>query len=507
MEKRLIAALALSLLVLLSWSLFTAKFYHIDNNRVTVKTIEAPVSLPLVKSTPPLLQEPAKPGDLFTVKQDKYSLVFDETGASIYEIIFPAYQSYSLSLKEGFRLKNPAEGFKLVSASPKVVSFVYRDNEKEIVKKFLLSNSNYTIMLELEIKNISQHPLHFNLDLIATKMDFNADQNEARFQDATLALKEKVLHMNARKDISSPGLKFLGWRDRYFCGIIEPQANDYGYSAFINKADKHSSEISLVSADLAIPSQQTITQKFHIYLGPQELGIIKKINSSWTTVVYYGIFDFIARLQVGLLTALYGMVHNWGWAIVLFSIAIYIILYPLTLKQMRSMKEMQVLQPHIETLRQTYKDNPQKLNKAIMELYKEHKVNPLGGCLPMILQIPIFFALYQVLLRSVSLRGAKFLWIKDLSKPDNLFTLPVSLPIMGNEFNILPILMTIGMFIQQKISTVTTSSNAEQQKLMLIIMPLMFGFIFYRMPSGLVLYWFINSTLMLIYQLRIRRLK
>ncbi len=94
------------------------------------------------------------------------------------------------------------------------------------------------------------------------------------------------------------------------------------------------------------------------------------------------------------------------------------------------------------------------------------------------------------------------MWIKDLSKPDNLFTLPVSLPIISNEFNILPILMTIGMFIQQKVSTVTTSSNAEQQKLMLIIFPLMFGLIFYRMPSGLVLYWFINSTLMLSYQLR-----
>ena len=156
----------------------------------------------------------------------------------------------------------------------------------------------------------------------------------------------------------------------------------------------------------------------------------------------------------------------------------------------------------------TYKDNPQKLNKEIMELYREHKVNPLGGCLPLLLQMPIFFALYQVLMRSVALRGANFLWIKDLSEPDRLFFLPFSLPILGNEFNILPILMTIGMFVQQKFTmTKATGEAAQQQKIMLIIMPLMFGVIFYRMPAGLVLYWFINSTLMLLTQIKASKAK
>jgi len=172
------------------------------------------------------------------------------------------------------------------------------------------------------------------------------------------------------------------------------------------------------------------------------------------------------------------------------------------------MKEMQLLQPKIEALRKEHKDNPQALNKEIMELYKEHKVNPLGGCLPLLLQMPIFFALYQALMRSVSLRGAKFLWIKDLSAPDQLFTLKNSLPFLGNQVNILPILMAIGMFVQQKISMVkTTGEAAQQQKIMSIIMPVMFGVIFYQMPSGLVLYWFVNSTLMLIYQFRINMQK
>ena len=200
--------------------------------------------------------------------------------------------------------------------------------------------------------------------------------------------------------------------------------------------------------------------------------------------------------------------HNWGWAIIILSLVVYFLLFPLSLKQMRSMKEMQALQPKIEALRKELKDNPQRLNKEIMELYKEHKVNPLGGCLPLLLQMPIFFALYQALIRSVSLRGAHFLWIKDLSSPDQFFTLKFALPVLGNQINILPILMAIGMFVQQKISTVkATGEAAQQQKIMSIIMPVMFGVIFYHMPSGLVLYWFVNSALMLFYQLRMNRQK
>jgi YidC/Oxa1 family membrane protein insertase len=146
------------------------------------------------------------------------------------------------------------------------------------------------------------------------------------------------------------------------------------------------------------------------------------------------------------------------------------------------------------------------MNQEVMALYKEHKVNPLGGCLPMLLQMPILFALYQVLMRSVSLRGAKFLWINDLSMPDKLIVLPQSLPVIGNEINLLPILMTIGMFIQQKLTTVSSSSSsAEQQKVMMIVMPLMFLVFFYHLPSGLVLYWVVNSLLMLIFQLKVSK--
>ncbi|MDD5506358.1 MAG: YidC/Oxa1 family insertase periplasmic-domain containing protein, partial [Candidatus Omnitrophica bacterium] len=295
--------------------------------------------------------------------------------------------------------------------------------------------------------------------------------------------------------------------NQYFCAIIEPEQGNY--VATIAKIDQNNSEISLTPGEaLIVEPGKTIEQKFRIYLGPLDLKTIQGANPGWAAAVNYGFFSSISGVLLQLLEFFYRLVHNWGLAIIILSLAIFFLLFPLSLKQMRSMKEMQALQPAIEELRKTYKDNPQKLHKETLELYKAHKVNPFGGCLPLILQMPIFFALYQALIRSVALKGASFLWISDLSQPDKLFILPVSLPLIGNEFNILPILMAVIMFVQQKISMGHINSDqAEQQKIMMIIMPFMFGFIFYHMPAGLVLYWFVNSLLMAAYQFRVNRAK
>jgi YidC/Oxa1 family membrane protein insertase len=505
MEKRVILAIVLSLLVLLSWSLLATKFYPIENKSLIAKY---PASLPAVtpRIPTPTLEPEVLPSSLMKLSQKKYELTFIESQAAIKEVIFPSYLSYKFPLKYGFLLGGKNLVFKKEIISDNSATFVYSDKDKQIIKQFSVSKSNYSIELEIRVQNLSSAPLNMNLDLAVATLNFAPDQNQARFQDVTVALKDRILHLNARKNIVLPEVKFLGWRDRYFCGIIEPKTDNY--TALITKSNSQESEIGLSSKEFLVAPGQQLIQKFAIYLGPQELNLISSIRPDWVAVMHYGTFDFISRLLVQLLGILYRLVHNWGWAIVILSIIIYFLLYPLTLKQMRSMKEMQLLQPRIEELRKTYKDNPQKLNKEIMELYREHKVNPFGGCLPLILQIPIFFALYQALMRSVALKGANFLWIKDLSEPDRLFILPISLPILGNEVNILPILMTIGMFIQQKISMAATSSgSAEQQKLMMIIFPLMFGFIFYHMPSGLVLYWFINSSFMLLYQLRVNPTK
>jgi YidC/Oxa1 family membrane protein insertase len=154
---------------------------------------------------------------------------------------------------------------------------------------------------------------------------------------------------------------------------------------------------------------------------------------------------------------------------------------------------MQALQPEITRLKEKYNNNPQKLNQEIMVLYKENKINPVGGCLPFLLQMPVFIGLYQVLWRSVAFKGADFLWIKDLSQPDRMVILPFKAPFIGDEINILPILMMIIMFFQQRITSknmvITDPMQLQQQKMMGIFMPIFLGVIFYKFASGLTLYF------------------
>ena len=163
------------------------------------------------------------------------------------------------------------------------------------------------------------------------------------------------------------------------------------------------------------------------------------------------------------------------------------------------MRKIQEIQPHIEKLKSVHKDNTQKLNKELAGLYRQYNINPLGGCLPLLLQMPIFIALYQGLIRSIELKGANFLWIKDLTLSDSLFTWSAKLPIIGNSFNLLPVLMALTTLVQQKLSHPGGEIN-EQQRMMAFIMPVMLCFIFYNMPSCIVLYWFTNTLTTLILQ-------
>jgi YidC/Oxa1 family membrane protein insertase len=507
MDKKIILAISLSLLVMLSWSALMTKFYPVENKVVTEEKIGKNnlASAPIKPASSEPVQ-PSEPLKTFVFKQDKMDVLFLEDQAAIQEVAYKDYQSYKFSLKYAFLFGDKSLHFekKLVTANS--IEFEHKGKDKQIIKRFIFSNMPYSIELEIETRNISSNSINLGLPLYLGMLDFSAGQSQVRYEDVTIGLNDKTLHNPGKKDAVFEQVKFLGLRDRYFCALVEPISLEAG--GFIKKLAAKGTDLGLTFKEVELSPGQVMTNKFRIYLGPQELRLLSSVNPDWTAIINYGTFDFIGQLLLQALGLLYSLVHNWGWVIIILSIGIYFLLYPLTIKQMRSMKQMQALQPALEELRKTYKDNPQRMNKEVMELYKKHKVNPLSGCLPMILQIPIFFALYQVLIRSVALKGAKFLWIKDLSEPDALFTLPTVLPILGDKINLLPILMTIGMFIQQK-STMKYSAggNAEQQKIMLIIFPLMFGFIFYNMPSGLVLYWFINSLLTLAYQFNANRVR
>ena len=227
------------------------------------------------------------------------------------------------------------------------------------------------------------------------------------------------------------------------------------------------------------------------FVGPKEYELLKSINPELTDVIEYGFFTFIAKPMFKILLAIYHWVGNWGWAIVILTILIRLVLFPLTLKGMLSMQKMKDLAPKIKELQQKYKGDPQKLNMHMMQLYKKHNVNPMGGCLPMLLQIPVFFAIYRVLLNAIELKGAPWiLWITDLSQKD--------------PYYVLPILMGVTMYINQKI-TPNTITDPTQKKIFEWL-PVVFTFFFLTFPAGLTLYWFVNNVLSGIQQLIVNRI-
>ncbi len=230
--------------------------------------------------------------------------------------------------------------------------------------------------------------------------------------------------------------------------------------------------------------------QFAGYIGPKEYKKLKAIDPVLTNAVEFGWFTFVAKPLFMVLLWLYDHIGNWGWAIIALTFLVRLVLYPLTYKGMVSMQKMKEIAPKVKELQQKYKGDPQRMNAAVMELYKKHGANPLGGCLPMLLQIPVFFAIYRVLLNAVELQGAPWiLWVTDLSRMDPTF--------------ILPILMGASMYYQQKL-TPTNFTDPMQEKVMKFL-PVIFTFFFVTFPSGLVLYWFVNNLFSIAQQLIINR--
>ena len=220
------------------------------------------------------------------------------------------------------------------------------------------------------------------------------------------------------------------------------------------------------------------TMEFHGYVGPKNYKTLKTIEPVLTNAIEYGWFTFASKPLFTLLTWLHGIFGNWGWAIIALTLMIRITLYPLTYKGMVSMQKIKAISPKIKEIQAKYKGDPQRMNAAVMDMYKKHGANPLGGCLPMVLQIPVFFAIYRVLVNAVELQGAEWiLWVNDLSRMD--------------PYYVLPVLMGASMFFQQKM-TPNNFTDPIQEKVFKYL-PVVFTFFFVTFPSGLVLYWFVNN--------------
>ncbi len=269
---------------------------------------------------------------------------------------------------------------------------------------------------------------------------------------------------------------------------------DEGYFSFIFKPQGNNPPDLLVTAAGKTPIDRVLLENNSLnstlYFVPNKIVLLKGLGIDADKIVSFGWFDVIAKPMLWGMNWANHFTHNYGIDIILLTLLIKFIFYPLSVKSYKSMKNMQKLQPKIAQLREKYKNDKEKLNQEMMGIYKKEGINPLGGCLPMVIQIPVFFALYRVLMSAIEFRHAHFFWwINDLAAPENLYTLHLadfSLPL-----RVLPLIMGVTMVIQQKM---TPTGGDPMQAKMMMFMPIFFTFLFWGFPTGLVLYWLVNNV-------------
>ncbi|MDH5265577.1 MAG: membrane protein insertase YidC, partial [Betaproteobacteria bacterium] len=375
----------------------------------------------------------------------------------------------------------------------------------EVVKKFVFRRGTYEILVSYEVKNAGDKPIapfgYFQFLRDSNQPSQDAAQTSkiagvATFTGPAVYTEESKFVKVDFKDIDKgkhtyPTKTKDGWIafvQHYFVSAWLPKG-ETEREFFTNRVgDNLYTAGVIVPAGTVVPGASA-TIAMPLYIGPQETDKLARIAPGLELVVDYGWLKIIAAPLFWVLKFIHGVVGNWGWAIILLTILIKLVFYPLNHKAGRSMAAMKVLGPKMEKLKQLYGDDRQKLNQAMMELYRTEKINPLGGCLPIVVQIPVFIALYWVLLASIELRHAPWLgWIQDLSGPD--------------PFYILPVIYAISMFVQTKLNP--QPADPVQAKVMLA-MPIVFSVFFLFFPSGLVLYWVVQNLLSIAQQWHINR--
>lgn len=311
-------------------------------------------------------------------------------------------------------------------------------------------------------------------------------------------VKDKTLKKEGAQTLQGQ-FDWVGFESNYFLCAIIPTQKDTQNFLVQGDAGRISSQLKGSLKTLAAGS--TVDYSYQLFYGPKKFSVLQKLGHKLEKSVDFGWFTVIARPTLALLNFFHGIIGNYGIAIILVTVIYKAIFWPITQRGLKSMKNMQKLQPKMQKIKEKYKDDPQAVNREIMNLYKTYKVNPVGGCLPMIIQIPVFFALYKVLLICIELRHAPFfLWITDLSAPDRLW-IGVHIPWLGG-IPVLTLLMGASMFLQQKMSP--TTPDPTQARVMMML-PVVFTFMFLNFASGLVLYWFVNNLLSILQQYLINR--
>lgn len=376
---------------------------------------------------------------------------------------------------------------------------------KFIRKTYAFSGDEYAINLKIEFVNLqdlverNEYALSWHTGLASTEPRPDEDMNYAHvFSLANKEQDEFDVGSDAYKNNDDKRFWPDSWpaqwvavRNKYFTVAIIPQGQSAKGARYNGRTTKFDNKVIHKSyqIDLAMPIERAreFSHEFKIYIGPLDYEIVKGLGVGLESIMNFGwkIIQPISKAVLWTFQHLRTVIPNYGLVIVIFSILVKIVLHPLTKKSTQSMQEMQRIQPEMTRLREKYANDPQKMNMEMMKLYKEHGVNPMGGCLPMLLQMPIMYALFIVFRSTIELRHAPFFgWIKDLSAPDSIYTLPFSLPLYGNLVCVLPLVMGATMFIQQAMTM-----KDPKQKAMVYMMPIIMTLAFNSFPSGLNLYY------------------
>ncbi|MEW6668265.1 MAG: membrane protein insertase YidC [Thermodesulfobacteriota bacterium] len=392
-------------------------------------------------------------------------------------------------------------------AAPQELTFSASTPEgTSITQTFRFHPDRYPIELTVGVQNPSASRTEGNFRAFIRNMLPKEAQSSYSFMGLALLKDDKLQEIapdDLKEDKSLSGrIGWMAFENEYFMTAFIPQG--MGEGAFLGKKiPSEHLEASLLAPAVQIQPGSRGESRYILYLGPRDLDILKEIGNRLEVSVDFGWTDVIAKPLLYTLRFFNRYVNNYGVAIIILTVLVKILFWPLTHKSYQSMKEMQKIQPLMAKIREKYKNNREQMNKEMMALYKTYKVNPMGGCLPMVIQIPVFFALFRILGSAIELRHAPFmLWINDLSAPDRLFSFPFEIPFMSPPYGIpvLTLLMGASMFIQQKMTP--TPGDQTQAKVMML-MPIIFTAMFINFPSGLVLYWLINNILSIGQQYRI----
>jgi YidC/Oxa1 family membrane protein insertase len=528
--QRLIAFIVFSLSMLLLWQAWQ------DYQHPKPQVATAPAQTSTVPSLPKPGEElkssvpetgQVQRGETETVKTDLMTVVIDSNGGDLRSMTLDKYRSDDDSTKPfqlfeekpgrdyfaqsgfiGAGLPTHKTAYRLIPGDYTLkpgqnvlrVPMTTQIGGVEVRKTYIFHRGSYVIDVQTSVHNNGQTPVQGNpyfqfvryseapegqSAYIRTYTGPAIYTQEGKFQKVSF----KDIEKGKQDNVKSAPDGWIGMVQRHFVAVwLSPSPSDHFKRDFYTRSlgnDQYSAGMILPAVKLAPGAGETVSMR--LYAGPQEIEKIKKLAPGLQYVVDYGWLTILAYPIFLFLNLLHSFVGNWGVAIILLTVIIKLVFYPLSASSYKSMAQMRKLAPRLQQLKERYGDDRQKLHEAMMKIYKEEKINPLGGCLPMLIQIPVFITLYWVLLGSVELRQAPFIfWIKDLSEKD--------------PYYILPVLMALTMFIQQRLSP--KPPDPVQAKVMMF-MPIAFSVMFLFFPSGLVLYYLVNNLLSILQQWRI----